>query len=55
MTYLEKAEELQDEIRHGINHSDEIKLSVVKEWNSLINDVMYGGKKDWDDEYEVTT
>ena len=33
MTYLEKAEELQEKIRHGINHSDEI--FVYKKIKSL--------------------
>ena len=51
MTYLEKADELQDEIRHGINHSDEIELGVVEEWNRIIQDVMYGSKR-WEDEYK---
>ena len=53
MTYLEKASELQDEIRHGINHSDDISLTVVEEWNRIINLIMYSGTKDWDDEYEA--
>ena len=51
MTYLERADELQDEIRDGINHSDEIELSVVEEWNKIVVDVMYGDKH-WDDEYK---
>ena len=55
MTYIEKAGELQDEIRHSINHSGLIDLKVVEEWNELILDVMYSGEKSWEDEYEATT
>ena len=51
MTYLEKAAELQENIKHNLNHSDEIDLNVVKEWNELIGDI-YGQIKTWDDEYE---
>jgi hypothetical protein len=54
MTYLDKCGELEDKIKHCINHSDEIDLNVVKEWNELIGDI-YGQIKDWDDEYIVTT
>lgn len=50
MTYLDRASELQDEIRHNIGHSEEITLNVVNEWNEIITDVMYG-EKHWDDEY----
>ena len=51
MTYLERIDELQYEIRYGMNHSDEIELSVIVEWNKIIEDVMYGDKH-WDDEYK---
>lgn len=51
MTYLEKATELELDIKHDLNHSDEIDLNTVKEWNELINDI-YSQVKDWDDEYE---
>lgn len=50
MTYLDRCGELQDEIRHCINHSDEIDSSVVEERNELIGDI-YGQIKDWGDEY----
>lgn len=51
MTYSDRATELQDDIRHDLNHSDEISLDSVKEWNRIICDVMYGSKT-WDDEYK---
>lgn len=51
MTYLDRAGELQDSIRHDINHSDEISLSEVVEWNNIVSEVM-GGNKKWDDEYK---
>lgn len=51
MTYLEKATELELDIKHDLNHSDEIDLDQVKEWNALINTI-YGQIKTWEDEYE---
>lgn len=53
MTYLEKATELELDIKHDLNHSDEIDLNTVKEWNDLIGDI-YGQIKDWEDEYETS-
>lgn len=50
MTYLDRATELEEDIKHDINHSDEISLSSVMEWNQIIQDVMYG-TKNWDDEF----
>ena len=55
VTYLEKAQELKEEIRHGISHSDEICLGVVEEWNRIIGLIMYGGPIGWHDEYEEPT
>lgn len=51
MTYLDRATELEEDIRHDISHSDEISIDVVEEWNRIIQDVMYGSKT-WDDEYK---
>lgn len=50
MTYLNRASELQEDIMHDLNHSDEISLESVKEWNDIVAEVM-GGEKDWYDVY----
>ena len=51
MTYLDRANELEEDIKHDINHSNEISLDSVREWNHIIGEVM-GGNKRWDDEYK---
>ena len=51
MTYLDRATELEEDIKHNLNHSDEISLSAVIEWNRIVGEVM-GGDKKWDDEYK---
>lgn len=51
MTYLDRVEELKEEIRDNIHHSDNISLDTFNEYNRIIDHVMYGSKT-WDDEYK---
>lgn len=51
MRYIDKATELKEIIRHDIDNSNEISLSVVEEWNKLLYEI-YDGSKTWYDEYK---
>lgn len=50
MTYLEKLEIVQDNIREAMGSSDNISTADYQVYNQIIDDVMFGNK-DWDDEY----
>lgn len=50
MTYEEMATELENDIKHDINHSNTISLESVEKWNRIITAVMYGSTN-WRDEY----
>lgn len=53
MTYLDRIIEIKRKLEGEIHHSKIISKDVIEEYNSIVTDIMYGGKKDWEDEYDI--